>query len=90
MRPMSWTRSVELPPMEEFRFTDVDSGPIDIDPETGEATIEVTYKGYSVRSPFEVKVTETQHWKRNSIANDWRVTSEFKGLARATGIAKAN
>jgi len=78
-----------LPPLEQFRFTDFDSEPVDIDEETGEATIHVTYKGYSVRSPFEVTVKETQHWKRHSIANDWYVTPEFEGISNTTGLAKA-
>jgi hypothetical protein len=79
-----------LPPLEEFRFSDYDSEPITIDEVTGEATIHVTYRGYSVRSPFEVTVKETQYWKRHSIRNDWYVTPEFEGLEKATGLAKAD
>jgi len=78
-----------LPSLEEFRFSDFESEPVELDPETGEATIHVTYKGYSTRSPFEIKIRETQHWKRGSIRNDWRVTPEFEGFGEA-GIAKAD
>jgi len=79
-----------LPPLEVFRFSDYESEPVSIDEETGEATIVVTYKGYSVRSPFEVTVTETQQWKRHSIGNSWLVTSEFEGLKKKAGLAKAH
>jgi hypothetical protein len=79
-----------LPPLETFRFSDYESEPVSIDEVSGEATILVTYKGYSVRSPFEVTVTETQYWKRHSIGNDWYVTPEFEGLEQALGLAKAN
>ena len=79
-----------LPPLDEFRFTDFESEPIDIDEVTGEATIHVTYKGYSVRSPYEISVVETQQWKRQSAGNTWKVTSEFQGLGETAGLAKAD
>jgi hypothetical protein len=79
-----------LPPLEEFRFSDYDSEPVLIDEVSGEATIHVTYRGYSVRSPFEVIVKETQYWKRHSMRNDWYVTPEFEGLEQVTGLAKAD
>lgn len=70
----------QAPDVKHFRFTDYESGPIDLDDETGTATVKVTYFGYSTRNPFEVEVVETQVWKRSSIANDWHVTPEFEGL----------
>ena len=49
------------PPLKEFRFTDYESQPIEID-ESGECTVEVTYYGYRMDSHFEVEVRETQVW----------------------------
>lgn len=79
-----------LPELENFRFTDFESEPVTIDEESGEATVHVTYKGYSVRSSYEIKVEETQHWSRPDITNNWQVTSEFEGLGKNTGLAQAH
>ncbi len=76
------------PPLKEFRFTDYESQPIEID-ESGECTVEVTYYGYRMDSPFEVEVRETQHWKRNGISNVWHVSPVFNGLDEARGRAAA-
>ena len=76
------------PPLKEFRFTDYESQPIEID-ESGECTVEVTYNGYRMDSPFEVEVRETQHWKRNGISNVWHVSPVFSGLDEARGRAAA-
>jgi hypothetical protein len=78
------------PPMKKFRFTDFQSGPVDIDKETGEATVEVTYTGYSTASPFEVEIRETQHWKRSGMGNNWQVTPEFDGLEKVVGLAASS
>ncbi len=77
------------PPLKQFRFTDFESEPVDIDEESGEATIHVTYTGYRTSSPFEVEVREIQHWKRSGIGNNWQVTPEFEGLEEATGLASS-
>ena len=74
------------PPLKEFRFTDYESQPVEID-ESGECTVEVTYYGYRTDLPFEVEVRETQHWKRNGISNEWQVFPVFKGLDEARGRA---
>jgi hypothetical protein len=79
-----------FPPLETFRFTDYESEPVRIDKDRGEATIRVTYRGYSVRSPFEITIKETQYWKRTSVRNDWQVTPEFEGLNKVPGFAKAH
>ena len=79
----------QLPGMKTFRFSDFESEPVELN-DQGEAIVRVTYYGSSTASPFEVEVYETQHWKRSGITNDWRVTSEFKGLAAAAGLAKAD
>lgn len=74
------------PPLKEFRFTDYESGPVELDA-SGECTVEVTYYGYRVDSPFEVEVHETQHWKRTGFTNEWRVFPIFRGLDEARGRA---
>jgi hypothetical protein len=76
------------PPLKEFRFTDYESAPVEIDA-SGECTVEVTYTGYRTDSPFEVEVHETQHWKRHDISNDWHVFPVFRGLNEARGHAAA-
>ena len=78
------------PPMKQFRFTDFESGPVDVDEETGEATVQVTYQGYNTTSPFEVEVHETQHWKRSGIGNNWQVTPKFDDLEKAVGLAASS
>ena len=78
-------RAVEdIPLLEAQLFTQ----PIEID-ESGECTVEVTYYGYRMDSPFEVEVRETQHWKRNGISNAWHVSPVFHGLDEARGRAAA-
>lgn len=74
------------PPLKEFRFSDFESQPIELDA-SGECTVEVTYYGYRIDSPFEVEVRETQHWKRNGITNEWHVFPIFRGLDEARGRA---
>lgn len=74
------------PPLKEFRFTDYESQPVELDA-AGECTVEVTYYGYRTDSPFEVEVRETQHWKRNGITNEWQVFPIFRGLDEARGRA---
>ena len=76
------------PPLKEFRFTDFESAPVDLDA-SGECTVEVTYFGYRTDSPFEVEVRETQHWKRNGMSNEWQVFPIFRGLEEARGRAAA-
>ena len=78
----------QLPSMKTFRFSDYESQPVELD-DKGEATVKVTYYGYSTVSPFEVEIYETQRWKRAGITNDWRVTPEFEGLEAASGLARA-
>ena len=73
----------QAPPMKKLRITDYDLQPVDLNGEKEEATIRVTYRGYMVASPFEFEITETQHWKRHTVLNDWMVTPEFEGLDRA-------
>ena len=72
------------PPLKDFRFTDYESGPVQLD-DKGECTVEVVYYGYRTDWPLEVEVHETQHWKRNGFTNEWRVSSVFQGLDKAIG-----
>ncbi|NHZ73549.1 MAG: hypothetical protein GWP16_03660 [Nitrospirae bacterium] len=73
-----------MPDFNEVRFTDWKAKPWELDEELRETTIEVTYKGYSMRSPIEVAVQESQHWSRSGRSNDWNVSSSFEGLDQWT------
>ena len=66
--------------LDDARFTDYESGDVDIDEKLETATIKVTYMAYTPSSPYELKVSETQEWKRSGISNKWQVTSTFEGL----------
>ncbi len=68
------------PSARELRFTDYEMDPFEINEETGEATIEVTYYAYQLNSPVEVTVTETQHWQRSGTGNNWVVEPSFADL----------
>jgi hypothetical protein len=70
----------DAPTVRELRFTDYEIGQVEIDDETGESTVEVTYFAYQPASPLEITIVETQHWKRDTIANDWQVKPVFDGL----------
>ena len=74
-----------MPDFREVRFTEHESKPWKLDEEMRNVTIEVTYRGYSMRSPIEVEVHETQTWKREGKGNDWTVASEFHDLDRLAG-----
>lgn len=66
--------------LDEARFTDFDSGEVEIDDELETATVKVTYTVYTPSSPYELEVSETQEWKRSGVSNKWQVTSTFEGL----------
>lgn len=72
----------EMPEFDEVRFTDWEAKPWEFvdHEEKNKAIIEVTYRGYSMRTPFEVKVTEIQTWEREGTGNRWIVRPEFKNL----------
>lgn len=66
--------------LDEARFTDYDSDPVELDEEMQTATIEVVYTIYTPSIPFEFEVTETQVWSRDGLTNNWRVRTLFEGL----------
>lgn len=68
------------PSLQELRFTDYELNPVEIDEETGEATLEVTYLAYQPNSAVEIPIKETQHWRRRGAANNWLVTPSFSNL----------
>ena len=70
----------EAPSLRQLRFTDFESGPVDIDKETGAATVEVTYYAYQPSLPIEVPIIEKQEWYRSNVSNNWRVRPSFEGL----------
>jgi hypothetical protein len=71
-----------MPDFKEIRFTDHETAPWQLDEEKRETVIEVTYTGYSMRTPLEIEVHETQHWTREGNNSSWKVVSEFKDLDR--------
>lgn len=77
----------QMPEFEEVRFTDWKADTWEfVDPEVMDrALIEVTYRGYSMRHPFEVKIHEQQEWTREGRANSWNVVSRFADLDRLAG-----
>lgn len=71
-----------MPDFREVRFTEHETAPWKLDEEMREVVIEVTYRGYSMRTPIEVEVHEKQTWTREGKGNEWTVASEFKDLDR--------
>lgn len=71
-----------MPDFDLVRFTDWDAAPWEFEDqeEKNKAVITVTYRGYSMRTPIEVKVTETQTWEREGSGNNWIVRSTFENL----------
>jgi hypothetical protein len=74
------------PSLRELRFTDYETGPLDIDSETGAASIDVTYYAYRPTNPLEITITETQYWARDGITNNWKVKPRFEGLEELEGL----
>jgi len=71
-----------MPDFREVRFTEHETSPWKLDEEMREAVIEVKYRGYSMRSPLEIEVSEVQTWTREGKGNAWTVVSKFEGLDR--------
>ena len=76
----------EMPDFDEGRFTDWTAGKwISDNEDTSEsATIEVTYRAYSMTSPVEFKVKERQSWSQDPEKKFWHLKSEFSGLGGFT------
>lgn len=71
-----------LPNFREFRFTEYESEPVQIEDELSRAVVEVKYYAYTPHSPIEQQVSETQTWSRKpTLGNQWFVESNFHGLA---------
>jgi len=66
--------------LEDARFTEYDSEPVELDREKQSATIRVTYTLWTPFIPYEITISELQEWRRDGITNDWRVTSYFEDL----------
>ncbi|HIG01497.1 MAG TPA: hypothetical protein EYQ66_09375 [Myxococcales bacterium] len=80
------TYLAQMPDFDEGRFTDWTAGEwIFENQETREsATIEVTYRAYSMTNPVEFKVKERQSWSQNQENKVWHLKSEFSGLGGFT------
>lgn len=68
--------------LEDARFTDYESEPVELDGGKHSATIRVTYTLYTLSIPYEFEISELQEWTREGISNNWHVTSTFEGLAQ--------
>ncbi|MAG34189.1 MAG: hypothetical protein CL908_25195 [Deltaproteobacteria bacterium] len=71
---------MQMKALEDARFTDYESEPIELDEKKEKATIHVTYTLYTPSVPYEVEVTEIQEWTRDGLGNNWHVHSTFDGL----------
>ena len=60
-----------------LRFTDMQSGPIDMDSMHRESEVVVTYLGYRPNVMVEKKYTEKQSWHRSPPGNEWFVRPYF-------------
>lgn len=68
------------PSLRVLRITDYETGPLDIDGETGAASVDVTYFAYRPTNPLEITITETQYWARDGVTNNWKVKPKFEGV----------
>ena len=70
----------QMKTLEDARFTDYESEPVELDAEKEKATIRVTYTLYTPSIPYEIEVSEVQVWTRKGLGNKWQVHSTFEGL----------
>lgn len=69
---------------EAIRVTDVETGVPAFDSEAGTASIDVTYRVYSLETMIETKVRARQEWRRFAELDDaWRVRPELSGIVEA-------
>ncbi|HEB88526.1 MAG TPA: hypothetical protein ENI85_03055 [Deltaproteobacteria bacterium] len=66
--------------LDDVRFTDYESEPVELDAGKQKATVRVTYTLYTPSIPYEIEISEVQEWTRKGIGNQWRVQSSFEGL----------
>jgi hypothetical protein len=69
-----------MPDFEHLRLTDWEADPWTLDLEKRNATINVRYTGYSMRSLTIVVIQETQTWVREGKGNAWTVSTAFEGI----------
>jgi hypothetical protein len=74
-----------MPEFEEVRFTDWKAQPFVLDSDLRNSSIDVEYTGYTLASPFEITVHETQTWVRDGKGNGWTVVSYFHDLDTLAG-----
>jgi len=72
------------PFFEQIRFTDTDTEEVDLDPSQDTASIEVTYRAYSLATFQEKRIVETQEWTRyGGMRNNWLVRPEIEEIVGA-------
>jgi hypothetical protein len=72
------------PFFEQIRFTDTEAEDVDLDPSQNTASVEVTYRAYSLATFQEKRILETQEWTRyDGIQNNWLVRPEIEEIVGA-------
>ena len=74
-----------LPAFEQIRITDFEIGKLNFQLENEyEASVTVTYRGYSLALLTEQSIREKQEWYRpEGMGNTWLVRPEIAGIANA-------
>jgi hypothetical protein len=68
--------------LQDVRFTDFESGPLQFGEDSDTATVDVVYHAYSTRMLVEQKFREHQEWYREASAGDaWRVRPNLDAIA---------
>jgi hypothetical protein len=72
------------PFFEQIRFTDTETEEVNLDPSEETASIEVTYRAYSLATFQEKRILETQEWTRyGGMQNNWLVRPEIGEIVGA-------
>jgi hypothetical protein len=65
--------------LEDLEISDYEVGEIEYDEGEKKASVEVTYRGYSLSHLIERKIRVTQEWHRLG-SNDWRVRPDLEAV----------
>ena len=72
------------PFFEQIRFTDTDTEEVNLDPSEETASVEVSYRAYSLATFQEKRILETQEWTRyDGMQNNWLVRPEIAEIVGA-------
>ena len=72
------------PFFEQIRFTDSEAEEVNLDPSKDTASVEVTYRVYSLVTFQEKQILATQQWTRHGgLQNNWLVRPEIEEIIAA-------